>query len=166
MEVAKINPSLFVHYGLSPHSHVQAVDCDISPEPAADERWCWNSSRGVRPAAAARHADLRSLTQHILTVHLNGRAAPQHSVGFEMHTRVRIEKLQQLLLQSWADGHETQSTVQEFVQLHLATALFVHTHHQKVELFAGEIYGSLVIAVTKLWHLLIKRHNSGYKLHF
>jgi hypothetical protein len=48
-------------------------------------------------------------------------------------------------LQSGADDHDAQGAVQEFVQLHLAAAFFAFAHHQKVELFAGEVYGDLVV---------------------
>jgi len=39
--------------------------------------------------------------------------------------------------------HATRRTVQELVQLHLAPALLVGAHHEKVDFFAGKIYGNL-----------------------
>jgi hypothetical protein len=47
------------------------------------------------------------------------------------------------LLQAGADSHGAERAREELVQLHLAAALLVDGHHQKVQLFAGKIYGQL-----------------------
>jgi hypothetical protein len=53
---------------------------------------------------------------------------------------------EQHLLKARADAQDAKRAIEKFVKFHLSSAFFVGCHHQKIDFFAGKLYGHLSLS--------------------